>query len=122
RALAERPDLAVSRADVAAARARIQKEQADGRWDATVNVGYQRQDFGFGLNGLTASGAPRPIQDVFHYFGGGVSIVLPVRNRNEGNVRSEERRVGKECRSRRSWEHKIKKIEIKYKNIAQIRQ
>src|SRR5205807_1478351 len=86
RALAGRPDLAVSRADVAAARARIQKEQADGRWDATVNVGYQRQDFGFGLNGLTASGAPRPIQDVFHYFGGGVSIVLPVRNRNEGNV------------------------------------
>src|SRR5207249_11029189 len=68
RALASRPDLAVSRADVAAARARIQKEQADGRWDATVNVGYQRQDFGFGLNGLTASGAPRPIQDVFHYF------------------------------------------------------
>src|SRR5207249_4572306 len=23
---------------------------------------------------------------VFHYFGGGVSIVLPLRNRNEGNV------------------------------------
>src|SRR5256884_602303 len=86
RALAGRPDLAVSRADVAAARARIQKEQAEGRWDATVNVGYQRQDFGFGLNGLTASGAARPIQDVFHYFGGGVSIVLPVRTRNEGNV------------------------------------
>src|SRR5881397_1792934 len=100
RALAGRPDLAVSRADIAAARARIRKEQADGRWDATVNVGYQRQDFGFGLNGLTASGAPRPIQDVFHYFGGGVSIVLPVRNRNEGNVaaataatRAAERRV-----------------------------
>src|SRR3989441_3236007 len=54
RAMAGRPDLAVSRADVAAARARIQKEQADGRWDATVNVGYQRQDFGVGLNGLTA--------------------------------------------------------------------
>src|SRR5881296_495309 len=100
RALAGRPDLAVSRADVAAARARIQKEQAEGRWDATVNVGYQRQDFGFGLSGLTASGAQRPIQDVFHYFGGGVSIVLPVRNRNEGNVaaataatRAAERRV-----------------------------
>src|SRR5438477_523222 len=45
RAMAGRPDLAGSRADVAAARARIRKEQADGRWDATVNVGYQRQDF-----------------------------------------------------------------------------
>jgi len=51
-----------------------------------VNFGYQRQDFGFPLNGVTSSGATRPIQDVFHYFGGGVSIVLPVRNRNEGNV------------------------------------
>jgi len=42
----------------------------------------------------------RPIQDVFHYFGGGVSITLPVRNRNQGNiaaaeaaVRAAERRV-----------------------------
>ena len=36
--------------------------------------------------GLTASGATRPIQDVFHYFGAGVSITLPVRNRNQGNI------------------------------------
>ena len=64
----------------------VRKEQAEGRWDASVSVGYQRQDFGFPLNGLTASGAQRPIQDVFHYFGGGVSITLPVWNRNQGNV------------------------------------
>jgi cobalt-zinc-cadmium efflux system outer membrane protein len=49
-------------------------------------VGYQRQDVGFPLNGLTSSGATRPIQDVFHYFGGGVSITLPVRNQNQGNI------------------------------------
>jgi cobalt-zinc-cadmium efflux system outer membrane protein len=85
-ALAGRSDLEVSRAEIAAALARIQKEEAEGRWDATVNVGYQRQDFGFMLNGLTSTGATRPIHDVFHYFGGGVSIMLPVRNRNEGNV------------------------------------
>ncbi len=68
------------------ARAKIRKEEAEGRWDASVNVGYQRQDFGFNLNGLTNSGATRPIQDVFHYFGAGVSIMLPVRNRNQGNI------------------------------------
>ena len=46
-----------------------------------------RQDFGYGgLSGLTATGATRSIQDVFHYFGGGVTITLPVRNRNQGNV------------------------------------
>jgi cobalt-zinc-cadmium efflux system outer membrane protein len=100
RAVRDRPDLAVARGEAAMAAAMIRKEQADGRWDATINVGYQRQDFGFALNGLTASGTQRPIQDVFHYFGGGVSIVLPVRNRNEGNVaaataatRAAERRV-----------------------------
>ena len=100
RSTAERADLAVARAEAAMAAAMVKKEQAEGRWDATVNVGYQRQDFGFNLNGLTSSGSTRPIQDVFHYFGGGISIVLPVRNRNEGNVaaamataRAAERRV-----------------------------
>ena len=32
------------------------------------------------------AGSLQPIQDVFHYFGAGVSITLPVRNRNQGNV------------------------------------
>jgi len=100
RAVSDRSDLAVARAEVAMAAAMVKKEQAEGRWDASVNVGYQRQDFGFNLNGLTSSGTTRPIQDVFHYFGGGISITLPVRNRNEGNVaaamaavRAAERRV-----------------------------
>jgi cobalt-zinc-cadmium efflux system outer membrane protein len=86
RALAGRPDLAAARTDLALAQARIRKEQAEGRWDASVNVGYQRQDFGYDLNGLTKSGGTRPIQDVFHYVGAGVTITLPLRNRNEGNV------------------------------------
>ena len=85
-ALQGRPDLAMARADLSVARARIQKEEAEGRWDASVNVGYQRQDTGFALNGLTDRGGTRPIQDVFHMVGGGVTITLPVRNRNQGNV------------------------------------
>ena len=89
-ALTGRPDLAAAHADVAMARAMIRKEQAEGRWDASVSVGYMRQDMGFGLNGLTNSGQMRPIQDVFHYFGGGVTIMLPVRNRNQGNIAAAE--------------------------------
>ncbi|PWU19519.1 MAG: hypothetical protein C5B48_13445 [Candidatus Rokuibacteriota bacterium] len=85
-ALAGRADLSAARAEAAMATAQISREQADGRWDASINVGYQRQDTGFNLNGLTSSGAIRPIQDVFHYFGGGVSITLPVRNQNQGNI------------------------------------
>jgi cobalt-zinc-cadmium efflux system outer membrane protein len=100
RALLSRPDLAGARTDVAMARAMVRKEQSEGRWDASINVGYMRQDFGFGLNGLTNSGQTRPIQDVFHYFGGGVTVMLPVRNQNQGNIaaaeagaRAAERRV-----------------------------
>src|SRR5213594_3817817 len=91
RALAGRADLEAARADAAASRARILKEQAEGRWDASVNLGYMRQDFGFDLMGSTAQGQTRPIQDVFHYFGGGVSIMLPVRNRNQGNIAAARR-------------------------------
>ncbi len=90
RAIETRADLDAGRAEVATAAARIKKEQAEGRWDASVNFGYQRQDVGFMLNGLTDSGATRPIQDVFHYFGAGVTITLPVRNRNQGNVAAAE--------------------------------
>ena len=39
------------------AEAMIHKEQAEGRWDASVNVGYMRQDFGYDLRGLTARAA-----------------------------------------------------------------
>ena len=85
-ALAARSDLLVARAEVAMAEAMIHKEQAEGRWDASVNVGYMRQDFGYDLRGLTASGGTQPIQDVFHYVGAGVSITLPVRNQNQGNI------------------------------------
>jgi cobalt-zinc-cadmium efflux system outer membrane protein len=85
-ALTARPDLEAARADVAMGAAKIRKERAEGRWDASVNVGYQRQDFGFDLNGITSTGGTRPIQDVFHYFGAGLSIMLPVRNRNQGNI------------------------------------
>lgn len=88
RALAARPDLEAARTDVALAQARVRKEEADGRWDASVNVGYQRQETGFMLNGITDRGGTRPIQDVFHMVGGGVTITLPVRNRNQGNVQA----------------------------------
>jgi outer membrane protein, heavy metal efflux system len=85
-ALAGRPDLVIARAEAAMAQAKIRREEAEGRWDARFNLGYQRQDFGFSLNGLTDRGGTRPIQDTFNYVGGGVTITVPVRNKNQGNV------------------------------------
>jgi cobalt-zinc-cadmium efflux system outer membrane protein len=85
-ALTTRPDLLAAQAEVDMAGAKVRKEEAEGRWDASVNVGYMRQDFGYDLSGLTARGELRPITDVFHYVGGGVTVTLPVRNRNQGNI------------------------------------
>jgi cobalt-zinc-cadmium efflux system outer membrane protein len=90
RAAQERPDVRLARAEVATGSARVRKEQAEGRWDASVNVGYQRTDMGFDLMGITDRGGTRRIQDTFHYFGGGISIVLPVRNRNQGSIAAAE--------------------------------
>ena len=101
RATDERPDVRLARAEVATGSARVRRAQAEGRWDASVNVGYQRMDTGFDLMGITERGGTRPIQDTFHYFGAGVSVTLPVRDRNQGNIaaaqaetRAAERRQG----------------------------
>src|SRR5216684_317196 len=85
-ALAGRPDIVIARSEAAMAYAKIRREEAEGRWDARFNLGYQRQNFGFSLNGLTDRGGTRPIQDIFNYVGGGVTIIVPVRNQNQGNV------------------------------------
>jgi cobalt-zinc-cadmium efflux system outer membrane protein len=86
RALAARSDLMAARAEMAMAEASILKERAEGRWDASVNVGYMRQEMGYHLMGLTEQGEMQPIQDIFHFVGGGVTIMLPLRNRNQGNI------------------------------------
>jgi cobalt-zinc-cadmium efflux system outer membrane protein len=86
RALATRSDVLVAQAEVTMAEAMILKEQAEGRWDASVNVQYLRMRFGYMLNGLTDRGELQPIDAVFHYVGGGVTVMLPVRNRNQGNI------------------------------------
>ena len=45
-----------------------------------------RQNFGYDLRGVTERGELRPIKDIFHYVGGGVTFMFPVRNRNQGNI------------------------------------
>jgi len=89
-ALASRPDLAAARADVAVARAMIRKEQAEGDGTpASTSVTCGRSSVS-GSTGLTNSGQTRPIQDTFHYFGGGVTIMLPGSIRNQGNIAAAE--------------------------------
>jgi len=81
-----RPDVALARTETELARAKIEKEKAEGKWDASFNVGYQRMKSGFNLMGLTEAGAMRDIEDTFHFVGVGLTIMLPFRNQNQGNI------------------------------------
>jgi len=81
-----RSDVLAAAAAEEAASARLRQVQTEARTDASVFANYQRMDSSFDLNGLTASGQIRPIQGIFHFLNVGVSITLPVRNRNQGAI------------------------------------
>ena len=85
-ALSERPDLKLAKAAESFAEARIEQARTEGRLDASLIAGYQRMDFGYPLNGINDAGQLRPIQGTFHYFTVGVSLDLPVRNKNQGGI------------------------------------
>jgi len=85
-ALSDRPDLRLAKAAESFAEARIDQARAEGRLDASLTAGYQRMAFGYPLNGINDAGQLSPIQGTFHYFTVGVSLDLPVRNRNQGAI------------------------------------
>jgi cobalt-zinc-cadmium efflux system outer membrane protein len=86
RALSERPDLKLAKAAESFAEARIEQARAEGRLNASVIAGYQRMDSSYPLNGINDVGQPSPIRSTFHYFTVGVSLDLPVRNKNQGAI------------------------------------
>ena len=86
RALDSRPDVRAARAAEALAESRIEEARAAGRADAEVRAGYQRMRSGYMLNGIDERGALAPIDDTFHSVTFGVSVTLPLRDRNLGAV------------------------------------
>jgi cobalt-zinc-cadmium efflux system outer membrane protein len=86
RALDSRPDIRAARATEALAESRIEEARAVGRADAEVRAGYQRMRSGYMLNGIDEAGRLAPIDDTFHSVTFGVSVTLPVRDKNVGAV------------------------------------
>ncbi|HXG85740.1 MAG TPA: TolC family protein [Pyrinomonadaceae bacterium] len=85
-ALQNRPDLQAMRAMENLAEAQIEQARAGGRIDASLNAGYGRNNFGFPVNGITDAGQIRPVQGIFHSFKFGVTLEIPVLNRNQGAI------------------------------------
>jgi len=85
-ALQTRPDLGAMRAMEELSNAQIEQAKAGGRIDASVRSGYQRMRSGFPLNGYTDTGELRPIENLMNFFTFGVTLEIPVSNRNQGEI------------------------------------
>lgn len=88
RALKERPELLAARAAEALAEARIEEARAAGRADAEVRAGYQRMRSGFDVSGINEAGRLSPVEGTFHSVTFGVTLTLPVRDKNAGAIES----------------------------------
>jgi len=86
RALRERPDLQWFRQVENLAAARIEQARAEGRLDASISAGYERMNSSFMVFGVNEGGQLQPVQGVFHFLKFGVSLDLPVRNKNQGAI------------------------------------
>ena len=85
-ALATRPDILAARTGERLAEAQIDEARAEGRPDASITAGYQRMNSGFPLNGITDAGDIAPIENTMNFLTAGVTITLPVRNKNQGAI------------------------------------
>ena len=85
-ALRERPDLRAARALEDLAEARIVQARSQGRLDASLTGKYDLMNSGFPQQGFNSNGELVPIQGRFHSLSVGVTLDLPVRNRNQGAI------------------------------------
>jgi cobalt-zinc-cadmium efflux system outer membrane protein len=83
-----RPDVLAARAAEALAESRIEDARASGRADAEVRAGFQRMRTGFMFDVTDETGRPMPLESVSaaNSVTFGVSVVLPVRDKNLGAI------------------------------------
>jgi cobalt-zinc-cadmium efflux system outer membrane protein len=85
-ALEQRPDVREAAAQVDIADARIERAQAEGRFDVTLFASYMRMDMGFPQKGVAPGGGLERVRGHFNYVAAGAMISVPVLNRNQGEV------------------------------------
>jgi cobalt-zinc-cadmium efflux system outer membrane protein len=111
RVLESRPDILSARAAEQVASARLRQAETEARADASISANYQRMDSSFNVNGLNAAGQLRPVQGIFHFLAVGVSISLPVRNKNQGAIETAVAQMD-EAKRRREYAELIAMREV----------
>lgn len=86
--IAARPDVREAASRVTVAEARVEAARREGRTDMSLIGNYGREGYGFDQRGFDDAGRLVPVQGNFHSFTFGATVMLPVRNRNQGTVAS----------------------------------
>lgn len=85
-ALLRRPDLLTARALIDLSDARIAQVRTEGKLDASVSAGYERMRQGFPQKGFDENGQLTPVTELANVFSVGVTLNLPVFNKNQGAI------------------------------------
>jgi cobalt-zinc-cadmium efflux system outer membrane protein len=82
----QRADVREAAARIDLAEAKIDRAQAEGRFDVSLFANYMRMDAGFPQRGFARGGGLERIRGLFHYVAAGARITVPVLNRNQGEI------------------------------------
>jgi len=97
--IATRPDVREAEARVIVADARVDQAHREGRVDVSLFGTYMRMDAGFPQQGVGAAGALERVRGQFNYVAAGATVMLPLFNRNQGQVAAAQaERSGAEAR------------------------
>ena len=97
--VAARSDVREADARVTLAAARIDQARRDGRVDVSLYATYMRMDAGFPQQGFGAAGSLERVRGQFNYVAGGAMVLIPLFNRNQGQVAAAQaERSGAEAR------------------------
>ena len=84
--IAARPDVREAEARVTLAEARLDQAHREGRVDVSLYGTYTRMDAGFPQQGFGPTGALERVRGRFNYVAGGAMVMVPLFNRNQGQV------------------------------------
>lgn len=111
RAIASRPDLAAVRLEESLRDAETRAAKAEAVPNLVGTTRYTRTNSRSDQFGLNGAGAPAPIRDTDNILTAGISIILPLRNRNQGNIQAAEART-QSARLRRQYLEQVVRQEV----------
>lgn len=95
----QRPDVLEAESRIKVADARVDQARREGRVDVSLFGAYMRMDAGFMQQGFGSGGQLERVRGRFQYLAAGAMVMVPLRNRNQGQVAAAQaERAGADAR------------------------